>query len=622
VSSATEKDKKDPNAEQVLGSVYDTRLLGRVFRYTLPYWPLLIAIVLLVPVLTCVELAQPYLVKLMIDDHIRPGRMEGLDLLGGLFVALLGGEYLARFVQTYAMQLLGQKAMNDLRLAAYRHVMSLGLAFFDRTPVGRVMTRLTNDVESLNEMFAAGIISAAGDLVKLVAIVGWLIYLNPRLAAVTFCSIPVLLGLMLAFRRLARTAFREIKIKIARINQFLQEHVSGMKVVQLHRREEAVAAEFDVENDSFRDANRAAIGYDAALFALVEGVGSIAVATIIWYGGRALLADLPAVIATRVATAMEWMGGGAYAPHHLVTIGLLVAFIEYINKFFIPVRDLSAKYTTMQSAMASAERLFGVLDTQLPDAPVASVDGVAAGGAGPKIAIDQVTFGYRPGEPVLRNVSLEVAVGETLAIVGATGSGKSTLVKLVDRLYEVGEGRILLDGRDVREIGRHALRKRVTTVAQDVFLFAGSVADNVGLGDPGISRAAIEAACARVGLAERLVTRGGIDAPVIERGANFSSGERQLLAFARALARDPEVLILDEATASVDPEAEALIERALAELMKGRTSIVIAHRLSTIRRADQIAALHKGRLAERGTHEELIARGGLYARLCALQQAP
>ncbi len=581
-------------AEEVLGRVYDARLLRRVFAYTWRYWRLLVAIVALVPILIVLELGQPYLLKLMIDDHIRPGRLAGLNALGLAFAGLIAVEYFARFAQSLAMQALGQRAMNDLRHALYRHVMGLGLAFFDRTPLGRIMTRLGNDVESLNEMFAAGIISAVGDLVKLLAIVGWLIWLSPSLAAVTFCALPLLAALTLAFRRLAREAFRELKLRIARINQFLQEHVSGMKVVQLHRRERAVAREFDDENDGYRRMNRAAILYDAGLFALVEAVGSIAVAAIIWYGGARAAA-----------------GSG-------ITLGLLVAFIEYINRFFIPIRDLSAKYTTMQSAMASAERIFSLMDTQVPDAPAGTRAGTGTG-AGAKVLLEHVTFAYRGDDAVLRDVSLAVPAGRTVAIVGATGAGKSTLVKLLVRLYEVSSGRVLLDGLDVRALPREVLRRRVATVAQDVFLFSGTVEENVALGDPAIDRAAVEAACARVGLLARLDGRGGVAAKVAERGVNFSAGERQLLAFARALARDPEVLILDEATASVDPEAEALIERALGELMRGRTSIVIAHRLSTIRRADAIVAMHKGRIAEAGTHEELLARGGLYARLHALQ---
>lgn len=596
--------------EDNLGKVYDTRLLGRVFGYTLRYWRTALVVLASMPCLTAIELAQPYVVKLLIDDVIRPGRLDRMTRYGLLMVALLAAEYVARFAQTWLMQILGQRATNDLRLDVWRHVMSLGLGYFDRTPLGRIITRLTSDIESLNEMFAAGIISAVADLVKLAAIVAWLVYLNPRLALVTFCALPPLAVLTLGFRRLARVAFREIKRRIARINQYLQEHVSGMKVVQLHRRERDVEREFDIESRAFRDANRAANIYDAALYALVEAVGSIAVAAIVWYGGRALGAST-----SRGATG--WVGGGG-----AITIGLLVAFIEYINKFFIPIRDLSSKYSTMQSAMASAERIFGLLDTRAPDAPL--LDG---GGAderprakvSAKVSIERVRFGYRDGDEVLRDVSLDVPEGATIAVVGATGSGKSTLVKLLARLYEPGAGRLLLDGRDLRRIAAGELRRRVSLVSQDVFLFAGTVAENVALGDPAIDRAVVERAVARVGLLARLAERGGVDAKVAERGSNYSAGERQLIAFARALARDPEVLMLDEATASIDPEAEALIERALVELMRGRTSILIAHRLSTIRRADRIVVMHRGRVAEQGGHDELMAKGGLYARLYALQ---
>jgi ATP-binding cassette subfamily B protein len=469
------------------------------------------------------------------------------------------------------------------------------------------MTRITSDVEALNEMFASGLVSLVGDVIRLSAILIAIFGIDWKLALFSMGSAPILFAIAAFFRRLVRDAFREIRTKMARLNAFLQEHISGIKVVQAFAQEERVARQFDEINRDYRRANARAIGADSALYSIIEAVASIAIAGLLWHGGA------------RIA-------GGT------LTFGVLVAFIEYLTKFFGPIRDLSAKYTIMQQAMAAAERVFGLLDTAEPDAParVAPSSPVGGGGLGdrsssgttpaPLLALDRVSFGYRPGRPVLDEVTLPIRAGETIAVVGATGSGKSTLIKLLPRLYEPWSGTIRLAGTDVRDLDPAALRRRIVVVSQDVFLFAGTLGDNIGLGDPGLSREAILAAARRVG-ADRVIARRpeGLDAPVIERGANFSAGERQLIAFARALCRDPEILILDEATASVDPETERLIERGTEELMRGRTSIVIAHRLSTIRRATRILALHRGRVAEEGSHEELLARDGIYARLYRLQ---
>jgi ATP-binding cassette subfamily B multidrug efflux pump len=409
-------------------------------------------------------------------------------------------------------------------------------------------------------------------------------------------SAPILYAVAAFFRGWVRDAFREIRAKAARLNAFLQEHLSGIKVVQVFAREARIAGEFDVINVEYREANSRAIFADAALYSIVEAVGSIAVAGLLWHGGA------------RIA-------GGT------LTFGVLVAFIEYLNKFFAPIRDLSTKYTVMQQAMAAAERVFALLDTHSPDAPLVECPPrEPSSEAPPLIELDHVTFGYREDRPVLSDVSLSIGQGETLAIVGATGAGKSTIIKLLPRLYDATGGVIRLGGVDARTLERRALRRRIVVVSQDVFMFSGTLRDNIGLGDPDVTDARILEAARRVG-ADRVLTAraGGLDAVVVERGANFSAGERQLLAFARALARDPEILVLDEATASVDPETERIIERGIAELMRGRTSIVIAHRLSTIKRASRILVIHKGRIEEEGTHEQLLALAGHYARLYRLQ---
>jgi ATP-binding cassette subfamily B protein len=394
-------------------------------------------------------------------------------------------------------------------------------------------------------------------------------------------------------RRIMRASFREIRVKLAAMNSFLQEHLSGIKVVQLFGRQQVAVGRYDRINAEHRDAYLGAIRADAGMYALVEAIGIVAAASIAWYAGARI---------------------GETA----ITVGLVIAFVEYVNKFFIPIQEFSAKYTVMQSAMASAERIVAVLDTKEEDAPLSASGSESGLESGPEsgIRFEQVSFGYRAGEKVLDDVSFQVAPGSTVAVVGATGSGKSTLIRLLARLYEIDSGRILLGGRDLSEISADELRRRITVVTQDVFLFAGTVADNVRLGRPDARDAEVAGALARVG-ADRMLSRRGAtaDAKVAERGGNFSAGERQLIAFARALVRDPEVLILDEATAHVDPDSESLIEDGLAALMAGRTSLVIAHRLSTIRRADHILVLSRGQIAEEGSRPELLARGGLYARL-------
>ena len=572
----------------------------------------------LLPVVSLFEIAQPYLLKKAIDEHIAVGRLAGLDRVGLAYLGVLLGQYTSSFAQIYLTQLIGQRGMNSLRVRVHEHVLSLSASFFDRTPVGRLMTRMTSDIEALNEMFASGLVSLLGDMIRLVFILVAIFGIDWKLALFSMGTAPVLFGIAAFFRRWVRDAFREIRTKLARMNAFLQEHLSGMKVVQAFAQESRVDREFDAINLDYRRANARAITADAALYSIVEAVGAIAVAGLLWHGGN------------RIA-------GGT------LTFGVLVAFVEYLGKFFAPIRDLSTKYTVMQQAMAAAERVFTLLDTAEPDAaiisgnpervPAPSRDGlrsaepssahaIVSSAVVPLIQLDHVTFGYRADRPVLDDVSLSIAAGETLAIVGATGAGKSTIIKLLPRLYDLQAGTIRIGGADVRTLDPRALRRRIVVVSQDVFMFSGTLRANIALGDDALTDEQLLNAARRVG-ADRVIANrpDGLDAKVIERGVNFSAGERQLVAFARALARDPEILILDEATASVDPETERAIERGIGELMHGRTSIVIAHRLSTVQRASRIVGINRGHVAEEGTHEELLARGdtGLYARLYRLQ---
>jgi ATP-binding cassette subfamily B multidrug efflux pump len=584
-------------SEELLGQALDRTLLRRIFGYVWPYKKELVVAVALLPVISLCEIAQPYLLKKAIDEHIAIGRLAGLDRVGLAYLGVLLGQYASSFAQIYLTQLIGQRGMNTLRMRVHEHVLSLSASFFDRTPVGRLMTRMTSDIEALNEMFASGLVSLLGDMIRLVFILVAIFGIDWKLALFSMGTAPVLFGIAAFFRRWVRDAFREIRTKLARMNAFLQEHLSGIKVVQAFAQESRVDHEFDTINLDYRRANARAITADAALYSIVEAVGAIAVAGLLWHGGN------------RIA-------GGT------LTFGVLVAFVEYLGKFFAPIRDLSTKYTVMQQAMAAAERVFTLLDTKEPDAPRSLESSAAPPGSRPLIELDHVTFGYRTDRPVLDAVSLSIAAGETLAIVGATGAGKSTIIKLLPRLYDLQGGTIRIGGADVRTLDPRALRRRIVVVSQDVFMFSGTLRANIALGDDALTDEQILTAARRVG-ADRVIANrpDGLDAKVIERGVNFSGGERQLIAFARALARDPEILILDEATASVDPETERAIERGIGELMRGRTSIVIAHRLSTIQRASRIVVINRGRLAEEGTHETLLAKGdsGLYARLYRLQ---
>ncbi len=585
--------------EAVLGRAYDLRLMRKLWPFVRPHRRLILLSLFFIPLTIAFELAQPYLIKLAIVDHIAIGEPDGLGVLVLAFLGLIALQGASSFFEQWAIQLLGQRSMHGLRLAIYDHVLAQRAAFFDRMPVGRLMTRMTNDIESINEMFASGVVTLFADLVKLCAIAAIMFSLDVELTLLTFVTFPFLFILVKYARDAMRSSFRAIRVRLAAMNAFVQEHLTGVKVVQVFRREAVAAQEYDVINAGHRDAYLVSIQADAAMYALVEALGVMAIALVAWWAARDLGVD-----------------GSTIA-----TVGLVVVFIEYINKFFIPIRDLSAKYAVMQGAMAASERIMELLETREDDAPVvaAPIAAAPAEQAGTLVGFHDVHFSYG-AEPVLRGVSLEVARGKTVAIVGATGSGKSTVIKLLTRLYEVGDGAITLGGVDLRALPVTELRRRVTVVSQDVALFAGSVYDNVALGAVAAgrtaSRAEVEDALRRVGF-DRLLARhdGGLDAPIGERGSNFSAGERQLLAFARALIRDPELLVLDEATAHVDPEAEELIERGVDELMRGRTTLVIAHRLSTIRHADQILVFDRGAVVERGTHDELVAKGGVYAGL-------
>ncbi len=577
--------------EEVLGKAYDARLMLRVWQFVRPHWFTLAVAMALVPITIGFELAQPYLLSEAITHNIGERTMDGLATLAMLFASCVILQALSSYAQLYALQLVGQRSMHDLRRAAYRHVVTRRAAFFDRVPVGRLMTRLTNDVESINEMFASGVVTLVVDFVKLAGIVGVMLWLNVKLTLITFVTLPVLVAVVAWARNIMRASFREIRVKLAAMNAYLAEHLNGLRVVQLFCREQKAVADYDELGAGYRDAYLGAIRADSGMYAIVEAIGITSGAAIAWYAG------------------------GSIGKTGL-TVGLVVAFVEYVNKFFIPVRDFSAKYTVMQSAMAATERIVALLDTEENDAPVDAARDSRESASAPAIELRGVDFSYRPGEPVLSGLDLTVPRASTVAVVGATGSGKSTIIRLLARLYEPNAGDICIFGRDVKSWPASELRARMAVVSQDVFLFAGTIEDNVRLGKLDASRDEISRALARVGADEVLARRGAtLDTAIAERGSNFSAGERQLISFARALVRDPDILVLDEATAHVDPETEGALERGVRALMEGRTTLVIAHRLSTIRHADAIVVMSKGKIAEAGTRAELLSQDGMYAML-------
>jgi ATP-binding cassette subfamily B protein len=582
-----------------IGKAYDARLVRRLWTYVRPYRLTFWAALLLSPVNQVFSLVQPYLLMVGIDRYVAARDTAGLSRLAAYFSVAVVGEFVSYYGQSYLTMLVAQRSLADLRVTLFSHLQRLPMSFFDHTPVGKLVSRVTTDVDVLNEMFAAGAMTIVLDLLKLVGITAFMCWINWQMAIVSLLLLGPMTLAIDFFRRRARVTYRQIRERIARINGFLQESISGIGVVQLSAREARTFAEFDRLNGDHRDANLWSNRYEAALFSLVEAVSTVSIALMLWRGGTLHARDV-------------------------VEVGTVIAFIQYIQQFFVPIRDFSAKYAVMQSSMTAAERIFALLDEPVePVAETPQAPAVVRGG----IEFDHVWFAYktpegREPEWVLRDVSFRIAPGEQIAIVGATGSGKTTTIKLLDRLYVAQRGRILVDGVDVRDWDAGALRRRIAVVLQDVFMFSGTVADNVTLGTPGIDRATVEAA-ARYVHAEQFIERlGGYDAELRERGSNLSTGQRQLLAFARALAHDPAILVMDEATSSVDPETEWLVQDALAKLLAGRTALVIAHRLSTIEHSDRILVLHKGQLREEGTHAELLARDGIYARLYRVQYAP
>ncbi len=592
--------------EEVLGKAYDARLMRRLLTYLRPYRREVVLATAAILGHSALELAPPYLTRLVIDRYIPAGDVDGVLRVAAIYLATLLGAFALEYSQTWLLQLTGQRIMFDLRLQIYRHLQRLDLSFYDKNPVGRLMTRVTTDVDVLNDLFTGGVVSVFGDIFTLVWIMVVMVWLDPVLALVAFSVLPLVWLVAQWFRTRVRESYRTVRTWIARINAYLNERITGMATVQVFRREARDHEEFTRIDGAYRDANVQSLFYYAVFYPAIELVSALAAALILWVGGGRVIQDT-------------------------LSLGSLVAFLQYSARFFRPISDLSEKFNLLQGAMASSERIFVLLDTPVtiasPAVPGTNGPGHAARAAAPLvqapagvIRFEHVSFAYVPGEPVLHDVSFEVHPGQRVALVGATGSGKTTIVSLLLRFYEVQQGRITIDGVDIRDLALDELRARFGLVLQDVHLFSGTIAENVHLGHPGIDEATVQRAIEAVHAAPFVAKLAqGLSAPVAERGATLSVGQKQLLSFARALAFDRPVLILDEATSSVDSETELLIRDALTVVMRGRTTIAIAHRLSTIQDMDRILVLHRGELRESGTHQELLAQRGIYHRLHALQ---
>lgn len=579
--------------DKVSGKIYDRKLFARLIKYGKPYWPLILLAVAMIIIAAGLETLGPYLTRLAVDDHIVTGDTDGLITIIIIYISVLFGNFLIKYMQIILTQYVGQKIIYDLRSEIFTHLQYLHQQYYDKNPVGRLMTRVTSDIEALNQMFTQGLVMIFGDIFLILGIVIMMVSVQPELALWTFSVIPFLFLTSFVFRKKVRGAFGEIRLFLAQINSFLQERISGMSIVQLFNREKKDYDDFRDVNWSHTDAFIRTIFYYALFYPVVELISATALAIIIFRGGWLIQSEA-------------------------VTLGILIAFIQYARMFFRPISDLSEKYNILQGAFASSERIFKLLDTKPEISTPENSHGQDK--ITGNIKFEDVSFGYNSDELVLKNVNLTIPAGKRYALVGHTGSGKTTMLRLIGRFYDINEGKITVDDVDVRQWALHLLRKHMAIVLQDVFLFSGNILENIRLGRKDISEEQVMAAAKMVNAHNFIMKMpDGYRSLVKERGSNLSVGQRQLLSLARALVVDPDVLLLDEATANIDSESEALIQQALEVVLKDRTAIVIAHRLSTIQRVDQIVVLHKGIIREQGTHQELLKKRGFYYKLYQLQ---
>ena len=579
--------------EEILGKAYDAKLMKRLLGYVKPYKRFVIFAILLNIVVAALGPIRPYLTKIAVDDYIANSDYHGLFIISLILFGSLIFQAVIQYFLTYFTQYLGQKTLYDLRTQIFNHIQKLALKFFDRTPIGRLVTRATNDVEALGELFSSGIVMVFSDIFIIFWILGFMFFMDFNLSLVTLSVLPVLIYGTFLFRKKARESYRDVRLHLARLNSYMQEHVTGMSVVQIFNKENDEFKKFSAINSDYRQVNIKSIFYYAVFYPSVELLSSIAIGLIIWYGGGEIIQGT-------------------------LTIGVLFAFIQYTEMFFRPIRDLSEKYNIMQTAMASSERVFKLLDNQTmirnPENPV-KLENVKG-----KIEFKNVWFAYNEDDYVLKDISIDINPGERIAIVGHTGAGKTSIINILTRFYHINKGEILLDGFNIEKLDKRELRKHVSMVLQDVFLFSGNIKSNINLNDEEISHERVMEAAHIVG-ADKFIDElpQKYDEEVKERGATLSVGQKQLISFARALAYNPKILILDEATSSIDTETEQLIKQAIEKLLVGRTAIVIAHRLSTIQNADKIIVLHKGEIRETGNHQQLLAKKGIYYKLYQLQ---
>ena len=591
---------KQFHEEEAIGKTYDFRVARRLLRYLVPYLRWLVPALFLTFILNLLGILQPKFTQYAIDWYILPGQLAGLEFLIAVYALVHFLRLAFAYFQALLLNSIGQYVMFDLRRELYDKLQHQEVAYYDRNPVGRIMTRLTSDVDALNELFTAGITDLLGDLVMIFAIIGMMLWMDVKLTLVTLLTVPLLFAATSWFRKGARTGYDMVRTRLARINAFLQEHFAGAQTVQIFNAEKRSVEKFREINAEYRKANIDTIFYYAVFFPLVDLIGALGIALIIWYGGYRVMQNSPG--------------------NTVLSLGALVAFIQYSGFLFQPIRDLSDKYNVLQAAIVASHRIFKTLD--LPLAITSPVSPTKAGRAQGRIEFQNVWFAYKDEDWVLKDVSFVVEPGQSFALVGHTGSGKSTITNLLMRFYDIQRGRILLDGVDIRDWDLPSLRENFAVVLQEIFLFSGTVEGNIRLGREDITRERVEWAAMEVH-ADKFINRlkGEYGAEVRERGAGLSVGQKQLISFARALAFDPAILILDEATSSIDTETEQLIQQAIERVMRNRTSIVVAHRLSTIQRADQIIVLHHGEIREQGTHQQLLAERGLYWRLFQLQYA-